>query len=183
MRVRSSAILALLVLNCVPAHAQSGSGFAWPQHPRLTWNDFKGSPPKSASYPSAVSDTGFKYQLVCTNALLDVDVAAFFSPSGSWVKPDGKTPELLRHEQGHFDMAELYALKLRKAILDAKIGCGDTASANAAGEKMVREFQKEWQDAERKYEEDTKFGTDLGKQDAASEKIAADLEAMSAYKH
>jgi hypothetical protein len=176
-------ILALLVLNGVPAQAQSESGFAWPEHPRLTWNDFKGSPAKSASYPSAVSDTGFKYQLVCRNGLLDIDVAAFFSPSGSWVKPDSKTPELLRHEQGHFNMAELYALKLRKAILDAKISCGDTASANAAGEKMVSEFQKEWQDAEREYEEDTKYGTDLGKQDAASKRIAADLEAMSAYKH
>ncbi len=102
---------------------------------------------------------------------------------GSWVKPDGKTPELLRHEQGHFDLAELYALKLRKAILDAKVGCGDTAGANAAGEKMVSQFQKEWQDAEREYEEGTRFGTDLSKQDAASEKIAADLKAMSANTH
>jgi predicted secreted Zn-dependent protease len=128
-----------------------------------------------------VSDTGFKYQLVCRNGLSDIDVAAFFSPSGSWVKLDAKSPELLRHEQGHFDMAELYALKLRKAILDAKTNCGDAASAN--GEKMVSEFQKQWQDAEREYEQDTRFGTDLGKQDAASERITADLEAMSAYKN
>jgi hypothetical protein len=66
-------ILALLVVNCVPARAQGSPGFAWPQHPRLRWDDFKGSPPKSASYPSAVSDTGFKYQLVCGNGLLDID--------------------------------------------------------------------------------------------------------------
>ena len=166
----------MFVLNCVAAHAQS-SGFVWPQHSRLTWDDFKASPPKSSSYPSAVSDTGFKYQLVCRNGLLDIDVAAFFSPGGSWVKPDNKTPELLRHEQGHFDMAELYALRLRKAILDAKTNCGDTASANAAGRNMVGEFQKEWQDAEREYEEDTRFGTDLSKQDAASNKIAAEMSA------
>jgi hypothetical protein len=179
---RSSAIVALFILNCVPGQAQSLSGFAWPQHPRLAWDDFQGRPPKSASYPSAVSDTGFKYQLVCRNGMLDIDGAAFFSPSGSWVKPDRKTPELLRHEQGHFDMAEVYALKLRKAILDAKINCGDTAGANAAGQKLVSEFQKQWQDAEREYEEGTKFGTDLNKQGAASTKIAADLKAMSAYK-
>jgi hypothetical protein len=47
---------------------------------------------------------------------------------------------------------------------------------------MVSKFQKEWQDAEREYEKDTKYGTELGKQDAASDRIAADLEAMSAYK-
>lgn len=113
--------------------------------------------------------------------MLDIDAAAFFSPGGSWARPDGKTPELLKHEQGHFDMAELYALKLRKAVQDAMIGCGDTAQANT-GEKIVSEFQKEWQDAERHYEEKTKYGTDLREQDAASKKIAAGLAAMSAYK-
>ena len=96
------------------------------QHPTLTRDDFKAARQKSISYPSALSDTGFKYQLVCSNGMLDIDVAAFFSPNGSWVKPDGKTPELLRHEQGHFDMAELYALRLRKATPDAKISCDDT---------------------------------------------------------
>jgi len=178
----AKAIVALLVLGSVAAHAQSPPAFTWAQHPRLTWDDFKARPPKSASYPSAVSDTGFEYQLECRNGLLDIDAAAFFSPGGSWVKPGGRTPELLRHEQGHFDMAELYALRLRKAIQDAKIGCGDTAKANAAGEKMVGEFQRDWQDAERDYEGSTKFGTDLKEQDTASARIAARLAAMSAYR-
>jgi hypothetical protein len=178
----AKAIVALLVLGCLPALGQSPPGYTWPQHPRLTWDDFRARPPKSTSYPSAVSDTGFNYQLVCKNGLLDIDAAAFFSPGGSWVRPNGKTPELLRHEQGHFDMAELYALKLRKAIQDGKIGCGDTAKANAAGGNVVGEFQREWQNAERQYEEDTKYGTDLRKQDAASKRIAADLAALSGYK-
>ena len=181
--VAAKAIVASLVLGCLAALGQSSPDYTWPQHPRLTWDDFKASPPKSASYPSAVSDTGFRYQLVRRNGLLDIEAAAFFSPGGSWVKPDGKTPELLRHEQGHFDMAELYALMLRKAILDSKVGCSDTASANAAGERMVSEFQKKWQDAEREYEQDTTYGTDLGKQEAASKRTAAALEEMSPYQH
>jgi hypothetical protein len=178
----AKAIVALLALGCLPALGQSPPDYTWPQHPRLTWDDFKGRPPKSVSYQSAQSDTGFKYQLACRNGLLDIDAAAFFSPGGSWVKPDSKTPELLSHEQGHFDMAELYALRLRKAIQDSKIGCGDTAKANAAGKKIAGEFQRYWLDAEREYEEDTKYGTDLRKQDAASDRIAASLAAMSAYK-
>jgi hypothetical protein len=179
----AKAIVASLVLGCLATLGQSSPDYTWPQHPRLTWDDFKASPPKSTSYPSAVSDTGFKYQLVCKNGMLDIDAAAFFSPSGSWVRPDGKTPELLRHEQGHFDMAEVYARRLSKAVLDARIGCGDTANANAAGEKVVGEFQREWQEAEREYEGDTKYGTDLRKQDAASSRIAADLTALSAFSH
>jgi hypothetical protein len=165
----------------VPVYAQSEPDLTWTQHPTLTWDDFKGHPPKNATYPSAVSDAGFKYQLVCRNGMLDVDPTAFFSPSGSWVKPNEKTAELLKHEQGHFDMAELYGLKSRKALRDAKISCEDRAKANAAGEKIEREFQKDWLNAEHEYEEGTKYGTDLTKQDAASRMIAADLAALSAY--
>ena len=98
------------------------------------------------------------------------------------MRADGKTPELLRHEQGHFDMAELYALRLRKAVQDAKVGCADTAKANAAGEKIAGEFQRDWLNAEREYEEDTQYGTDLGKQDAASKRIAAGLTAWGSHK-
>ena len=38
----AKAIVALLVLGSVPALAQSPPGFAWPQHPTLTWDDLKG---------------------------------------------------------------------------------------------------------------------------------------------
>jgi hypothetical protein len=180
-RLQIALLLAFISFPRVAARAQAGPTFTWAQRPRLTWDDFRARPPKSTSYPSALSDTGFKYQLVCRNGLLDVDVKAFFAPSGSWVKPDSKTPELLSHEQGHFDMAELYALRLRKAVQDAKVGCGDTAKANAAGEKIAGEFQKEWLNAEREYEQDTQYGTDLREQDAASKRIADGLAALSAY--
>jgi len=138
----AKAIVALIVAACVPAHAQSAPDFTWTQHPTVTWADFKDQPPKSVAYPSAVSDTGFKYQLVCRNGMLDIHAAAFFSPSGSWAKPDERTAELLKHEQGHFDMAESYALRLRKAALDAKVRCDDRAKANVAGQRMVAEFQQ-----------------------------------------
>jgi hypothetical protein len=195
-------VLALLVVICLPVDIQSaaqggpqattqsgtqsgaqspghsGADLTWTEHPALTWDDFNAQPPKSVAYPSALSDTGFKFQLVCRNGMLDVDAAAFFSPSGSWVNPTTKNADLLKHEQGHYDMAELYALRLRQAILAAKIGCDDKAKANAAGEKMVAEFQRDWQNAERQYEEGTRYGTDLAKQEVASNMIATELAAL-----
>ena len=172
----------MLLVSSVAFFAQSGSDLTWPQHATLTWDDFKGQAPKSEGPPSALSDTGFKYQLLCTNGMLDIDAQAFFSPSGSWVKPNDKNPELLKHEQGHFNMAELYALRLGKAIRDARVNCENTTQANAAGEKIVSEFQHRWQDAERRYEEDTKEGTDVAKQTAASNRIDAELAALKADK-
>lgn len=177
----SKLLFASLLVTCQIAHAQSASDLKWQQHPKLTWDDFQGQPPEHVAFPSALSDTGFKYQLRCRNGLLDIDAYAFFSPSGSWVKPGQKTAELLKHEQGHFDMAEVYALRLTKAIGDARISCDDRARANASGQRMVVEFQQGWENAERRYEQNTQDGTDLAKQTAASNQIASDLAALKAY--
>jgi len=174
-------MLAVILVGGTLADAQSGPDLTWTQHPKLTWNDFRGRPPQSPAYPSAESDTGFKYELLCRNGLLDIDAAAFFSPSGSWVKPSDKTAELLRHEQGHFDMAELYALKLRKAVRDSQFSCQDRFKARAAGEKMAGDFQRDWENAEREYEDTTREGRDVKQQDAASSRIAAGLAALNAY--
>jgi len=174
-------IFVSLLACCLPALAQSGPDLKWQQHPKLSWDDFQEQPPEHVAFPSALSNTGFKFQLKCRSAMLDVDAYAFFSPSGSWVKPGEKTAELLKHEQGHFDMAEVYALRLRQAIHDAAISCDDRARANAAGQKMVVEFQKDWENAERQYEQDTQDGTDLARQNAASDRIAADLAVLRAY--
>ncbi len=172
-------VLALLLISSMPLYAQSGSDLTWPQHPTLAWDDFKGQPPPHVAFPSALSDTGFKFQLICRSGMLDIDAYAFFSPTGSWVKPNQKTAELLKHEQGHFNMAEVYALRLRKAVRDAKISCDDRARANAGGQKMVAGFQADWENAERQYEQDTQDGTDLAKQAAASNRIDADLAALN----
>jgi hypothetical protein len=177
----AQAVFTLLLAACVPIYAQTAPDLVWPEHPRLSWDDFKAQPPQGVTYPSAESETGFKYQLLCSAGKLDVDAHAFFSPSGSWVIPPKKNPELLKHEQGHFDMAEVYALKLKKAIRDANISCDDPAKANALGQKMAGEFQADWENAEREYEQDTQYGTDLAKQNAASNKIARELAALNAY--
>ena len=170
-----------LLAGCLPALAQSASDLKWQQHPKLSWGDFRGQPPEHVAFPSALSNTGFKFQLMCGGGMLDVDAYAFFSSGGSWVKPGQKTAELLKHEQGHFDMAEVYALRLRKAVRNAGISCDDRARANAAGQRMVVEFQNGWGNAERQYEQDTQDGTDLARQSAASDRIAADLAALKAY--
>ena len=173
---------ALLVACSVPVRGQSAGDFTWSEHSRLSWDDFKAPPPNGGTSPSAVSKTGFNYQLLCTAGKLDVDAHAFFSPSQSWVLPNKKVPELLNHEQGHFDLSELYARRLKKAIRDANISCDDPAKANAAGQEMARDFQAHWEKAEGEYEQRTQNGTNLRAQEAASKQIASDLDALNAYR-
>lgn len=147
----------------------------WEKHPALSWNDFKGRARRTTGEPSAVTDTGFRVQLECREGLLAIRVEAEFYPSSSWVMAARKSVELLRHEQGHFDITELYARKMRRAIREAKIGCEDDRTAEAAGKKIFEGLDREWEKAEKKYDAETRDGVDLVRQKEASERIAREL--------
>lgn len=85
---------------------------------KLTWEDFKvkqGSP----QYYKGIAMTAYdvSYFFLHTDGTLEYDVRAYFIKSQSWVM-GVKSKELLAHEQLHFDIAELYARRIRKEILD-----------------------------------------------------------------
>ncbi len=104
---------------------------------------------------------------------------AEFYTNTSWVKPARKSAELLRHEQGHFDITELYARKMRRTIRDANIGCADDRKAEAAGKRIFDQLDGEWEKAEKQYDADTKEGTDLIRQKEESGRIANALAALN----
>ncbi len=164
------------------AAAQAGYGqshppaLKWGQHPALSWTDFKGRARRDTGEPSAVTDTGFRAQFECRNGALEIRVEAEFYPNSSWVIARRKSAELLRHEQGHFDLTEVYARKMKKAIGEAKIGCEDDRRAEAAGKRIFDRLDQEWEEAEKQYDGETRDGTDLVKQRLASERIAKELE-------
>jgi hypothetical protein len=170
-------VIAFLVY--VPATARV---LTWDQHPALAWSDFQGRARRNTGEPSAVTDTGFRVQLECKEGALDIRVTAEFYPSSSWVMQGRKSPELLHHEQGHFDITELYARKMRKAIRDAKISCEDEQRAEGAGKRIFEELDRAWEKAEKGYDGETKDGTDVGKQKGAVERIATALAGLRDYR-
>ncbi len=48
-------------------------------------------------------------------------MVAFFDRQRSWVKNEAKLDYVLRHEQGHFDIFEVYTRKIRKALSEKKL--------------------------------------------------------------
>lgn len=86
---------------------------AWDSTSRLIWSDFQGDVPDEIGLKTAV--TFVQIEIVgdvYEGEIPDVKIVANFLKDKSWtVVFDDET---LRHEQLHFDIAELYARKLRK---------------------------------------------------------------------
>lgn len=97
----------------------------WQEDRPLTWEDFKAIPDNTESY-SANTNSGMSYSWNYSTAsgqpVLEFEVFSNFYPGLSWVKQIENEDYLLAHEQLHFDISELHARKLRKALDEYEIG-------------------------------------------------------------
>ena len=120
-------LLFLLILSfSVSSNAQEKKEkIEWKEGQVLSWSDFKAEADESSDY-AANTNSGISYSWNYSTAsgqpVLTHKVSTNFYPNLSWVKEDEKDAYLLAHEQLHFDISELHARKLRKAIQEYEIG-------------------------------------------------------------
>lgn len=87
----------------------------WSDTSKLKWSDFKGGIPfgnigyKKATIASEVVAECVDYTDDCVPVFV---VKTFCDRMNSWVIE--KNDEILKHEQGHFDIAEIFARRIRK---------------------------------------------------------------------
>lgn len=105
-------ILFLVVILFGFQKAKEDEKIYWSPDRKLTWDDFKEV--EKISNNTAISCSGIEYELY--EKEFAVEIKSCFYKNKSWVIKGEKTDKLLKHEQGHFNIAELYARKLRKAI-------------------------------------------------------------------
>lgn len=137
----------VLVLMSISTYSQKDEKIAWNENSALTWEDFRAEPDKTADYVastnSGISYT-WNYSTASGEPVLEHEVITNFYPNLSWVKdldPEDSA-HILAHEQLHFDISELFARKLRKALDEYEIG------------RNIRlDLKKIYSDIERKREE------------------------------
>jgi hypothetical protein len=85
----------------------------WAPTVRLNWEDFKCEPKLGTDAVASTSTSlGIAYQMV--NGKLSYHISCNFSKNRSWGLM--KTEYILAHEQGHFDITEIFARKLNEAL-------------------------------------------------------------------
>ena len=145
---------------------------------RLTWDDFKGKMKRSAPY-DAVTLSAVSNSFSGDNTTLTFETKALFYPKGSKKKAKKQNHKLLNHEQGHFDLTELFARKLRKSIQEKRF-----RSYNSIGKDIDKLYNKNntaWRKMQNLYDKQTNHSANETEQADWDAKIHNLLEDYKDY--
>jgi predicted secreted Zn-dependent protease len=106
-------IEAAVIREALPSKEEDAELIPWIFERRLTWEDFLSEPKRNSDAVASTSTTlGLAYQV--ENGQLSYRITCHFSKHKSWGLL--RTDYILAHEQGHFDITEIFARKLYKEL-------------------------------------------------------------------
>jgi hypothetical protein len=179
-RLLVSAAIALLSFSLAPAHAQTTNGgtLHWSAKRPLVLADFQGRPRPGEAHAALTSATVVA-QVACKSNKFTGSVQAAFDPTRSWVRdPATITAKLLQHEQLHFDIAEVYARRLRQKLTGIQIPC---AQLGTTFQRLSNGIYADWEKAEDQYDRDTNHGLILAQQQIWEAQVQKELAELAAF--
>ncbi|MGY2131997.1 DUF922 domain-containing protein [Hymenobacter sp. HD11105] len=161
-----------------PAPADAPEVLAWSANRPLTWADFK-SKPTPAEKLAALTSATIDVQVGCTDFVFTSNVRAVFVPTESWVRDSASaTPNLLRHEQLHFNITELHARRMRQKIALLKLNC---TRLQPTFKNATNVIFAEWQKEEARYDQETNHGLNLDRQKTWEIQVKQRLAMLEQY--
>jgi hypothetical protein len=163
------------IILLVASEVKAGDTVYWNSPLKLTWDDFKG---KAGRSPSGTgSYIGIEYDLTNDQNSFKTRVYTYFLRNLSW-SAYKNNDTLLQHEQLRFDMAELFARRLRKAFSEYKYN-PQTVAVDI--KRIFNKIKQERLEMNEQYNKETKYGTDWNAQQAWATKIGTELDRLSNY--
>ena len=165
----------------------------WSKDYFLTWDDFYAEP-NSSSFEDSSSKIKYHYTWTINSEtsegkiyfIIDnIRLYAQFLRRLSWVREKQTSPDLLKHEQGHFDLAEsLKPIIIADFLNEFKYKKFPTRGKNEEQQKqfaredsnlMISQRLEKWYSEltqlREKYDEETEFGHNLNKQQEYDKKF------------
>ena len=147
----------------------------WNASRKLTWDDYKGEPdPQADAAASTTTLLTVSYKFSRNN--FSFAIRSGFDPTRSW--GTHRTAYILSHEQGHFDIAEVYARKLFQKLSEYKY---DPRSYQKELKKIYEEVIKEKEKMQNEYDEQTRHSILRVRQEEWLKKIATMLHESAAF--
>lgn len=147
----------------------------WSSNRKLTWNDYKALPdPGSDAAASTTTFLSIEYKM--NNKNFSYKIESRFSKTRSWGLH--KTAYILSHEQGHFDIAEIFARKLHKEMSAYKF---NRHRYENDLNRIYNGILKEKEDMQNRYDRETRHSINKEKQTEWLIKIEELLKAYEDY--
>jgi hypothetical protein len=105
--------LSLLLLVLTAANL-SYNEVIWEESYKLDWADFSHN--HQNEHYAALTASGISFSYTAKETTYDMEIFAVFDKDESWVNTQKASKKLLKHEQLHFDITELWTRKMRKAV-------------------------------------------------------------------
>jgi len=194
--MRTLLAVGLTLLAAAAARADSAARIPWNAERPLTWEDFAGPvPPRTDAdrVAETAASLSWSYQLAlelssdsCVFRIVDIESEAAFVPGESWVRPGHRTAEVLEHEQGHFDIAEIYHRRFAagaREFVGQQHRCsgGSERRATRDAEREVagiigavyEEIWRQYREQQQLYDDETRHGIDREAQTEWTRELAS----------
>ena len=175
----ASATLDEMLRSDVASHR----GLAWSSARPLRWSDFQGIP-RQGGDEAAKTAYGIYYAWKCRGRTFEFRAVAAFHLQESWVQAAvvqniAEGPRTLGHEQTHFNIAEVYARRMRRHFRELAEPCAKSDAALTADAERILDEEKATQ---RRYDKETAHGLRGREQAAWEAEIGGQLELLRRYR-
>ena len=160
----------------------------WDENRPLTWDDFQGVPGSSCGIgtfpyyvsPTACTKTQTSWQVLVKGderygcEIIKLDVAVLFGKFNSWVDLDNTEisyVDVLKHEQGHFDIAQIHAQKFKTTYEGKTFACLSGVQDMVDSEINWNEIFKQEKAMQKAYDKETGVGIQKEEQAEWDKKI------------
>lgn len=152
----------------------------WSKGALLEWRDFKKEPLEKKSV-SAQTTTKHKIKMTGgSSEQIDFEIRTYFAPNKSWVKKESlDNLNLLKHENGHFSIAEIIGRRLRKELYSCSVSSKEKVS-ELVKEKALK-YRKELKVLQASYDKETNHSKDVLNQKKWEEKFLIMLKELDEF--
>jgi hypothetical protein len=148
-------LLTVLGIGSRAVYAQGSSSSVEWGHP-ISFEDFEATPLRSDTAAANISVTILLGYSNTPKGSLSFRVVAVMEKNESWIKDEFRRHHILKHEQGHFDIAHIYAKRLETTLRQKRYSENDIAALTT----LYDQFLEEMNVLQIRYDRETKGGWD-----------------------
>lgn len=138
MRLQFLIITIMLSGAAVRVSAQGSSSVEWGKP--ILYQDFEAKPMPTDTAAANISVTILLGYSSTRTGSLKFKVVAVMDKDESWIKDEFKRDHILKHEQGHFDIAHIYAKRLESALKQNRYTPKDVQLLNEIYDNALEEM-------------------------------------------